>query len=268
MIQIASIVPGILIGALLNILADDLPHRIRPRGPHCHVCGFAYPRSQWIALIALIAGWQACAQCGSRPAWRKPVVEIVSAAMLVFVLDRFGLTTKSILLALFLECLLLITIVDLEHRLILYITVLPSAIIALAYGLFGSELELLAALTKSIIGGAVGFGVFYVFYLLGFVYSAWVARRRGEPLDEIAFGGGDANLGGVVGLAVGWSGIVVSIFYAVLAGGVVSALYVAFMSLRKRNSLLTPIPYGPFIVFGAVLMLLFSSEVKQFLGGS
>ncbi|HLF00426.1 MAG TPA: hypothetical protein VI547_00475, partial [Anaerolineales bacterium] len=99
------------------------------------------------------------------------------------------------------------------------------------------------------------------------VYSAWVARRRGEPLDEIAFGYGDANLGGVVGLAVGWSGIVVSIVYAVLAGGIVSAIFLAVMALRKRNSLFTPIPYGPFIVFGAVLMLLFSVEVRQFLGG-
>jgi len=292
MIQIVLILVGVLIGALLNTLADDLPpeqmkpdntdqlqgnghvasvadlpHRNRPRTPHCHVCGSAYPRAQWVALAALVTGWRPCAQCGSRPVWRKPVVEIVSAAMLVFVFDRFDLTAKSFMLSLLLECLLLITIIDLEHRLILHVTVLPSALIALAYGLFGSELELLAALSKSLIGGAVGFGVFYVFYLLGFVYSAWVARRRGEPLDEIAFGGGDANLGGVVGLAVGWSGIVVSIFYAVLAGGIVSAIFLAVMSLRKRNSLFTPIPYGPFIVFGAVLMLLFSVEVRQFLGG-
>ena len=266
MLQFALIILGGLIGSALNVLADDLPHRTRPHSPHCHACGFPYHRSQWAALAALVAGRWRCAQCNAPLLWRRVVVEIASAAMLAYVFQRFGLTLKFGLLALLLECLLLITVIDLEHRLILYITAFPTAVVALLYGLFGGELDIKAALIKSLIGGGVGFGVYYIFYLLGRAYSALVVRLRGEPVDEIAFGDGDVNLGGVAGLAVGWSGIVFVIIYATVAGGVVAALYWFVMRLRNRNTLSTPIPYGPFIVFGVVVILLFAADIKRFYG--
>ena len=256
---------GVLIGALLNALADDLPQRIRPRAPHCPKCNTPYQGWQWVALAALVTGRWRCAQCGARIAWRKPLVELVSTILLVYVFQKFGLTTKSVLLSLLLECLLLITLIDLEHRLILYVTVIPSAVVAAAYGVFGTGLDLGAALSRTLIGGLVGFGFFYVIYLLGFVYSKWVAWRRGQPLEEEAFGGGDPNLGGVVGLAVGWPGIVLTIFYSVMAGGVVAVLYLAVVYLRrKQEAWFAPIPYGPCIVFGAVLLILFAEELKRF----
>jgi len=266
MLQFALIILGGLIGSALNVLADDLPHRTRPHSPHCHACGFPYHRSQWAALAALVAGRWRCAQCNAPLLWRRVVVEVASAAMLAYVFQRFGLTLKFGLLAALLECLLLITVIDLEHRLILYITVFPTAVVALLYGLFGGELDFNPALTKTLIGGGVGFGVFYLFYLLGIGFGVIMARVRGEPLSEIAFGGGDANLGGVVGLAVGWPGIVLTVLYAVVSGGIAAGLYLTIMRLRKRYNSFTPIPYGPFIVFGAVVILLFAADIKRFYG--
>jgi leader peptidase (prepilin peptidase) / N-methyltransferase len=269
MIYIAFIILAILgvgLGAVLNALADDLPNYVRPSLPHCHKCGLPYHSSQWVALVAWVQGRSRCAQCQARMHWRRPVVEIASAIMLIFLYQRFGLTPKFFLLSLFLECMLLITVIDLEHRLILYTTIVPAALAALLYGLFANGGELWPALVRSLIGGAVGYGVFYLFYLLGFVYSAWVARRRGQPLDEIAFGGGDVNLAGVIGLAVGWPAIVLSLVYTVMAGGVISGLFLAFMFLRRRNALLTPLPYGPFIVLGAVIVLVFASELRRLYG--
>lgn len=262
-VPIITVLVGILVGALLNALADDLPLRTSLYKPHCHVCGSPYHPKQWVALVAFPLNRWRCQVCNAPIAWRKPIVEIVSAIALTFVYLKFGFTLQSLLLGLLLECLLLITIIDLEHRLILYVTIFPSAAVALIYGLFGRNFDFQTAITRTIIGGLVGFGVFYAFFLLGQVYSRFVAWRRGEPLDEVAFGGGDANLGGVVGLAVGWPGIVVTIFYSVLTGGLIAALYLIIMALRRRNSLLTPIPYGPFIVFGAVILLLFADQLRQ-----
>ncbi len=260
------IIAGILAGAIINILADDLPRRARPGAPRCHACHFSFRRSQVVALWAFAVGQWRCAHCGAALRWRRPLVEIASAVLLGFVFQRFGVTARAWLLSLLLECLLLITVIDLEHRLILYVTIFPTAAVALAYGLVARAPDFGTALVQTLVGGAVGFGVLYLFYLLGFVYSAWVARRRGAPLDEVAFGGGDANLGGVIGLAVGWPGIVLSLFYTVLSGGAVAAIYLFVMYLRRRNSLLTPIPYGPFIVLGAVLLLLFAEELQRLYG--
>ena len=72
-----------------------------------------------------------------------------------------------------------------------------------------------------------------------------------------------------MGLAVGWPGVVLTIFYSVMAGGAVAALYLAVMYLRrKHDSQFAPLPYAPCIVFGAVLLLLFAEELKQFYGGT
>lgn len=266
MIELLLIVPALIFAVLINILADDLPHRLRPSSPHCHACGFPQHRTQWLATLALVTGRSRCGQCQARLSWRKPIVELASLALLLFLYSRLGLNLKFGLLALLLECLLLITVIDFEHRLILYSTVFPSAGVAFLYGVFGTGTELWPALTRTLIGGAVGFGVFYLFFLLGQVYSWWVAKRRGEPLDEIAFGGGDANLGGVVGLAVGWPGIILTLFYTVLSGGAIAALFLIIMYLRRRNALLVPIPYGPFIVFGAVVVLVFADELRRSVG--
>jgi len=261
MIQFALIVAGLFAGLIINSLADDLPQRVRPLAPHCHHCGFPYHRSQWVGLFALVVRRWRCAQCDAPMQWRRVVVEIASAAMLVYLFERFGLTVKFGLLSLLLECLLLITVIDLEHRLILYVTVFPAALIAALYSLFGAEREL----SKVLVGGAVGFAVVYAIYLFGWAFGAIAGRLRGQPLAEIPFGGGDVNLAGVIGLAVGWSGIVVALFIAVVCGGIGASLYLLIAFLRRRYNLFTAIPYGPFLVIGAVALLLFDSEIKNWL---
>jgi len=178
--------------------------------------------------------------------------------MLLYVYQRFDLTLKFGLLALLLECFLLIAVIDLEHRLILYVTIIPTAVIATLYGLFGAGYDL----QKILIGGVVGFSAVYVIYFFGRVFGVVMARIRGEALDEIPFGGGDVNLAGVIGLAVGWSGILLALFIAVMSGGISAAIYLIISSIRRRYNLFTPIPYGPFLILGAVILLLFADEIR------
>ena len=82
-----------------------------------------------------------------------------------------------------------------------------------------------------------------------------MARRRGEPIDEVALGFGDVNLSGVLGLMLGWPGITVGLLVAILAGGMVSAFILARMMLRKEYQAYTALPYAPFLILaGAVLL--------------
>jgi len=184
--------------------------------------------------------------------------------MLLYLYQRFDLTLKFGLLAILLECFLLIAVIDLEHRLILYVTIIPAGVIAVLYGLFGAGYDL----PKTLIGGAVGFGVVYTVYFFGWMFGRVMARIRGEELSEIPFGGGDVNLAGVIGLAVGWSGIILALFIAVMSGGVSAAIYLIVSLVRRRYNLFTPIPYGPFLILGAVILLVFADEVRARYGAS
>src|SRR3990172_2869136 len=56
---------------------------------------------------------------------------------------------------------------------------------------------------KVLLGGAAGFLILWLMYLLGLAFSRWMSRRRGTPLEEVAFGFGDVMLGGLIGLVVG-----------------------------------------------------------------
>lgn len=261
--QLALILIGLLLGAAINALADDLPRRVRPQVPHCEACGELHHPLLWSAVVAFLIGRGRCAHCGAPLRLRRVAVEIASAVLLVYLFARFGPTARFVLLAALLECLLLITVIDLEHRLILYVTIVPTAFVALLYGLFGAE----RGVSRTLLGGAVGFLSLLVVYGLGGVFTWLMARIRKQALSEAAFGGGDVNLAGVIGLAVGWTGIVLALMIAILSGGVGATLYLLVMLIRRRYSLFTAIPYGPFLVFGAGVVLLFDAEIKRRFGG-
>ncbi|MBI5712787.1 MAG: prepilin peptidase [Chloroflexi bacterium] len=265
MIILSLIVLGVIVGSLINLAADDLPRRLTPRfPPHCPTCDSPLHPLRRIAIVGVLTNHIKCLHCESSLKLRSLAVEIVSPFMLLYLYQRFDLTLKFGLLAILMECLLVIAVIDLEHRLILYVTIIPAALIAFIYAMFGAGYDL----PKSLIGGAVGFGAVYVIYFFGWVFGVVTARIRGEELNEVPFGGGDVNLAGVIGLAVGWSGILLALFIAVMSGGISAAIYLTVSLIRRRYNLFTPIPYGPFLILGAVILLLFADEIRNRTGAS
>jgi prepilin signal peptidase PulO-like enzyme (type II secretory pathway) len=145
---------------------------------------------------------------------------------------------------------LLITIIDLEHRLILHSVVFPAAIVL---GLM-QALDPSRGVVKTLLGGLAGAGSFFVLYLLGEVFARLLARARGRSLDEVAFGFGDVTLAGLIGLIVGWPAVVLALLVGILTAGLFSLGYLLVMLARRRYTAFTPIPYGPFLILGASLV--------------
>lgn len=148
--------------------------------------------------------------------------------------------------------LLLITVIDIEHRLILHWVSLPAILIVALLGIVDPA----RGAMKILLGGAAGFGIVLGLFLLGELFSRWVARRRGEPLSETAFGFGDVTLSTLIGVAVGWPGVLLALMIGILAAGIFSLGYVLWMLLRGRYQPYLPIPYGPFLILGALLVYL------------
>jgi prepilin signal peptidase PulO-like enzyme (type II secretory pathway) len=105
------------------------------------------------------------------------------------------------------------------------------------------------------LGGAAGFGIMLGFYLLGELFARWLRSRRGLPPEEVALGFGDVNLAGILGLLLGWPGITAGLILAILLGGAGSLLYILWMVIRRRYQSMAAIPYGPFMVLAAVILL-------------
>ena len=127
---------------------------------------------------------------------------------------------------------------------------LPAAVVLGAIGILDPGRGAVKVLT----GGLAGAGSFYLLYLMGGVFARAMARARGRPIDEVAFGFGDVTLAGLIGLIVGWPAVVLALLIGILAAGVFSLGHVLVSLLRRSYSAFTPIPYGPFLILGASLV--------------
>ena len=158
----------------------------------------------------------------------------------------------------------LIAVIDIEHRLVLNVVMYPAFAIAI--------LEVLLSGRDGAIDAFAGYAIAQIvvlgFYLLGHVYLWLVNTRRGEPVDEVAFGFGDVTLATFCGLVVGYPRVLFMLILMILFGGLFALLYVVYRAMGAREYRAhTPLPYGPSILLAATIMLLWGREVAQLLGG-
>ena len=237
-------------GIGVNLLADSLPFHRRPGRMHCPGCG---SRRNWAAhsgLLALLTGQRHCAYCAHGMGWRPVCVEAMCIAGAAWLLLRdpqpLALLRDGLILAVY----LLIVVIDIEHRLILFAVSIP-AIVGVA---IVQTLDPNRGPAKTLLGGLVGFLAFCVLYYLGVLFTRFLGRARRQPIDEVAFGFGDVMLATLIGVTVGWPGVVVALFLGILAAGLFSLVYVLVMLARRRYTAFLPIPYGPFLVLGGLLV--------------
>jgi len=208
----------------------------------CAACG--QPRSliQSIAVVALLTRRRQCTACGRPIATRDVVVELTTAGLFAVLFAHY---TDILLLGLasfHTSVLLLVTVTDLEHRLIPNRASLPAIVIAAVTSpvWFGPGWYL------AFIGGAIGFGFFWLAAIVG-----------GRFIGRGAMGGGDVKLAAYIGLLTGFPGIITALVLTILAGGLISLTLLAVRVVNLRSG----IPYGPFIVLGGFITMLWGQQI-------
>ncbi len=235
---------GILAGSGINYLADVLPYTRTFSHPACPVCQEALPwRGYWLL--------RPCPSCQRRRGIRAWVVLIlVTAGVLALALvpgltQRLGFWPSLVLLLYF----ALVALIDFEYRLIMHPTSLVGAFICAIIGVWQH------GWLSTLLGGAAGFSTMLMLYWFGGVFTRFLMRMRGQQTDEVALGFGDVNLSGILGLLLGWPGVIAGLLVAILLGGLGSLIVLVVMVLRRRFQAFTAIPYGPFLVLSAALLI-------------
>jgi len=236
---------GWLSGAIVNYFSDVLPRRRHISRPFCLQCNSPQPSLNYLF-------WpRRCSNCGARRPLRTWIVEIIYICLSFYL----ALTPPNELVYLLSLLLLtyfgIVTVIDLEHRLILHPVSLVGALLGFAIGVG------LHGLRSTLLGGAAGYGIMLLLYFLGIVFIRFITRWRAQEIDEVALGFGDVNLGGVIGLILGWPGIIAGLLLAILLGGFTSLLYLLAMALRRKYRPDLVLPYGPFMVISTVWLLFF-----------
>lgn len=258
---------GLLTGGLINILADRLPRREPLGPPSCPACDRPRPWYGWLATAHHLLARGRCPHCGARTSLRYPLTEIIAAALFAFLWRRYGPSPRLFFETLYTAILMLLFVIDLEHRLILHVTTLPAILLALAGSFFLSREGYNWRL--ALLGGATGFVLVWGMYLFGHLFVRLLERRRSVEITEVAFGFGDVTLTTFIGVVVGFPGVVFALVLGVVLGGIGGAIYWLIQALlRRRYTAFTTIPYGPFLVVAGWSLMIWGHDFFQWYAGS
>src|SRR5262245_14116275 len=152
-----AFVTGACIGSFLNVCIHRLPADesvVRP-GSRCPRC--ATPIAWYDNLPLLSWAWlrARCRACQEPIGVRYPLVEAATGALAVLAFGTFGPTAQALVAFAFTAALLLITVIDFDHRFIPDEVSLPGILIGLAIALLGGPVTPLDAVLGVLLGGGI-----------------------------------------------------------------------------------------------------------------
>ena len=155
----------------------------------------------------------------------------------------------------------IVVVIDLEHHLIMHPTSIFGGLLGLVIGFQ------LHGISATLLGGLVGFAAMLGLYILGALFARFVVRRSQSGFNEEALGFGDVILGGILGLILGWPAIIAGLFFAIIIAGIISLVYLLVSFFARKYKAFTFIPYGPFMIAGAVALIFFNQYFISTFGG-
>ncbi len=183
-----------------------------------------------------------CRYCNAPISFRYLVVEVLSGIAALSVLFRFGLTLEGLVYFIFIASLLVITFIDIDHRIIPDIITLPGIPIGLVASFALPKVTLLSSVLGLLAGGGSLWGV------------AWAYHRI---TGKDGMGGGDIKLLAMIGTIVGWQGVIFTIFVSSAVGTIIGMT----VMLVKGKNMKFAVPFGPFLAIGAMAYLFFGERI-------
>ena len=241
---------GAFVGSFLNVCIFRLPRgeSIIWPGSHCPVCAKAIRFYDNVPLLGYLWLRGRCRECRATISLRYPVVELTNAVGYLVILWFFGPGWTAALYALFFSALLVVTGTDLSHKVIPNIITLPGIVI----GLVGSITVLPVRWPDALLGIFVGGGILWVL--------AWASPYL---FGKEGMGGGDIKLLAMIGAFLGWKPALLTIMIGSLSGSIIGISLIG-LHLIKRDEY---IPFGPFLVLGAVLSMFFAQPILSWYQG-
>jgi len=234
-------------GSFANVLIHRLPMglSIVSPGSQCPSCGTGIRWFDNIPIVSYFILGGRCRTCRTTISPRYPLVEALSGFLFAAVVFKLGIQPMTIGLVLFSWALVVITFIDLDHRIIPDVISLPGTVFGLAF----SFLPGFPRPMDSAVGVAVGAG--FLFLIL-YAYE--------KIMGEEGMGLGDVKLLAMIGAFLGWQALPITIMISSLTGSLVGVGYALVKGESVRKF---PVPFGPFLALGALVHLFFGVEIIQ-----
>jgi leader peptidase (prepilin peptidase)/N-methyltransferase len=232
---------GLIVGSFCNVVIYRLPQgkSIVTPGSQCRLCGNSIRSWDNIPVLSYFFLKGRCRFCREPISARYPAVEFISGILYMWLYVKFGFSMSFAIFALMASTLLVVALIDFDHKIIPNIITLPGMVIGLGLSLGISAITPLASLLGLLVGGTL-------FYLIAIISKG-------------GMGGGDIKLISMIGAFLGWQGALFTIFSGALLGSLVG---VTLMLLGKKGRK-DKVPFGPFLSCGAILFMLSGDDWIQ-----
>jgi leader peptidase (prepilin peptidase) / N-methyltransferase len=229
--------PALALGSFLNVVAARVPLRrsiVRPSSA-CMSCGTELawydnvPVASWLVLRGR------CRSCGQRISPLYPAVELATAGLVAACFVAFGFSAEAFVASFFCVVLVVLSAIDLTHRIVPNRIVLPAAAIVLVA-------QTVLEPSPEWVLGALG--------AAGFLFVAALAYPAGMGMGDVKLA---LLLGAMLGRLVG-VGLMVGMLVALVPSVVLLARHGS--AARKMG-----IPFAPFLAVGALVALFFGHQL-------
>ena len=236
---------GLCIGSFLNVCIYRLPASKTITDPPRSICPSCNRQIRYYDNIPILSYlWLKgrCRHCGTRIPFRYVVVELMTGVVAVGILFHFGLTLEGLIYFVFISSLIIMTFIDIDHRIIPDVITLPGILIGLIASLALPTVGFKDAVIGLLVGGGSLWLVAWVYYLL--------TRKDG-------MGGGDIKLLAMMGTIIGLKGVIFTIFVSSAVGTLVGVT----LMIIKGKDMKFAVPFGPFLSIGAITYIFFGHEI-------
>lgn len=252
---------GSLVGSFLNVCIHRMPKGesvVWPRS-HCPRCQKRIPGYDNIPFLSFMLLKGRCRFCHEKISLRYPLVELLTALLMVAIFDRFGLTYDFFLYAVMLWGLIIATFVDIPHRIIPDEVSLGGLIVGfIMVSITGLSLSpfkfTFTPMLKSALGILVGGGVIYLTGVLFDLVYFKLLKKPAIDGETESMGGGDVKLLAMIGAFLGWQMALLTFFLAPFLGILLGIINLA---TKKDHT----IPYGPFLSIAALVALFWGDRI-------
>jgi leader peptidase (prepilin peptidase)/N-methyltransferase len=266
---------GTVFGSMINVLIYRLPieEDVVVKPSHCVNCGKKIKAYDLIPILSYIILGGKCRHCGEKISIRYPLMEMLTGLAFVGIFFRFGWTiypnslqiipsdTVMHLAAVFALAVIFITVfvIDLYHYIIPNEMIIAGLISGLIFAVLKclkfyflgfSIIQPISFKADFLIDAGLGLLVGFVSFLLIVLIGEWIMKAE-------VIGMGDVKLMGVVGLFLGLKLTILSMFLAFITGAVIS-LFLLATKIKSRKDM---IPFGPFIVLGSTIAMIWGMQI-------
>lgn len=230
---------GLILGSFYNVIGLRIPSKQsftkgRSACPTCH------HQLSWFELIPFFSYFfqrGRCRYCHHKISLIYPFIEITTGFLFAYSYLYFSFTYEFVASLLLISLSMIILVTDLTSMLI------PNKILLFFLPLF-IGVRIISPLDPwydAIIGALVGYTVLAAIIIL----------------SQGGMGGGDMKLFGMLGIILGWKKILLTLFLASLLGAIIGIILLSTRRLNRKQ----PIPFGPYIIFAALVSYFFGNEI-------